>query len=303
MSHRSAVTAIVVTFESAGVLPACLDALQRNGVGVVVVDNASRDGSADIAAAAGAFVVRNRRNQGFGRANNQGAMAATTPFLLILNPDVVLAADCVSQLLAAAERYPDGAIFAPRLTEPDGRVFFQARSLLAPAHLNRGAKARVTPEGDACAPFLSGACMLVRREHFLAHGGFDPNIFLFYEDDDLCRRLGQEGALIHVDAARAGHLRGGSSAPARGRRFTTRWHMAWSHGYMAAKWGLPNPAISGFVSNIFKTIGYRLLLRPEMVERHWGSAIGYLAWLRGRSALARQGLAAGQPGLDGGEDG
>jgi N-acetylglucosaminyl-diphospho-decaprenol L-rhamnosyltransferase len=303
MSHRSAVTAIIVTFDSASVLPACLDALQRNGVGVVVVDNASLDDSVGIAASAGAFVVRNQQNQGYGRANNQGVMAATTPWVLIINPDVVLAGDCVPALLGAAERYGDGVVFAPRVTEPDGRVFFQAQSLLAPRHLNRAKKAMVTPEGDVCAPFLSGACMMVRREAFLAHGGFDPNIFLFYEDDDLCRRLGEVGGLIHVDAARAGHIRGASSAPKKGRRFTARWHMAWSHGYMSAKWGLANPAISGFFLNVLKTFGYRLLLKPEMVERHWGSAIGYLAWLRGRSALRRQGLEPGQPGIGGGPHG
>ncbi len=303
MSHRSAVTAVVVTFESASVLPACLDALQRNGVGVVVVDNASLDDSAGIASGAGAFVLRNRQNQGYGRANNQGVMAATTPWVLIVNPDVVLAGDCVARLLEAAERYPDAAILAPRITEPDGRVFFQARSLLAPAHLNRAKKGAATPEGDACAPFLSGACFMVRRELFLTHGGFDPEIFLFYEDDDLCRRLGTEGGLIHVDAARAGHLRGQSSAPKKGGRFTTRWHLAWSHCHVARKWGLPSPAVSGLLLNLLKTIGYRFLLKPEMVERHWGSAIGYLAWLRGRSALARQGLAAGQPGLEGARDG
>jgi GT2 family glycosyltransferase len=290
MSHRSAVTAIVVSFESAGVLPACLQALERNGVGVVVVDNASLDDSAGISEATGAYVIRNQLNQGFGRANNQGVTAATTPWVLILNPDVVLSGDCVSELLKAAERYRDGAIFAPRLVEPDGRVFFQAQSLLSPPHLNRARKGAATPEGDVCAPFLSGACLMVRRELFLAHGGFDPDIFLFYEDDDLCRRLGQEGGLIHVDAARAGHLRGGSSAPKKGRRFTTRWHMAWSHCHVAAKWGLPSPAIGGFLSNLFKTLGYRLLLKPDMVERHWGSAIGYLAFMRGRSALARQGI-------------
>jgi hypothetical protein len=79
--------------------------------------------------------------------------------------------------------------------------------------------------------------------------------------------------------------------------------MAWSHGYMSAKWGLPSPAVGGFFSNLFKTIGYRLLLKPDMVERHWGSAIGYLAWMRGRSALTRQGLTPGQPGVDGGANG
>lgn len=292
---RASTTAIVVAYDSAAVLPSCLDAIERNGIGVVVVDNASLDGSAEIAARAGAHVIRNSQNQGYGRANNQGVLAATTPFVLIVNPDLMLSRDAVSKLLAAAGRYPDGVIFAPRITEPDGRVFFQAQSLLSPRHLNRAKKDAVTPSGDACAPFLSGACMMIRRDAFMVAGGFDPNIFLFYEDDDLCRRLGQMGGLIHVDEARAAHQRGGSTAPAKGRRFTARWHLAWSHCYIAKKWGLPSPALSGFLLNMLKTFGYRLLLKPDMVERQWGTTIGYLAWMRGRSALTRQGLDPKQP--------
>jgi N-acetylglucosaminyl-diphospho-decaprenol L-rhamnosyltransferase len=284
------ITAIVVAYDSAALLPSCLDALARNGVAAVVVDNASLDGSADIAAREGAFVIRNDVNQGYGRANNQGVAAATTSFVLIVNPDLLLAGDAVGKLLDAAKSYPDAVMFAPRITEPDGRVFFQAQSLLAPPHWNRGRKDRVVPEGDACAPFLSGACLMVRREAYLAAGGFDPEIFLFYEDDDLCRRFGDIGALVHVDAARAVHQRGGSTAAAKGRRFTTRWHMAWSHAYVAAKWGRGRPALAGCTLNILKAFGYRLLLKPDMVERHWGSAIGYLAFMRGRRALERQGL-------------
>ncbi len=95
-------------------------------------------------------------------------------------------------LLAAAEAYPDAGLFAPRIVEPDGRFFFQPRSLLAPYLTNPGGKLH-PPEADACAPFLSGACLMVRRDLFLALGGFDPNIFLFYEDDDLCRRIADGG--------------------------------------------------------------------------------------------------------------
>ena len=58
------------------------------------------------------------------------------------------------------------------------------------------------PEGDVCAPFFSGACFLVRRDLFLRLGGFDENIFLFYEDDDLCRRIADGGlSLVYVPQA------------------------------------------------------------------------------------------------------
>jgi N-acetylglucosaminyl-diphospho-decaprenol L-rhamnosyltransferase len=284
------VTAIVVAYDSAAVLPDCLTALERQGAGIIVVDNASLDTSVQVAQSHGAFIIRNAANEGYGRANNQGVSAATTPFVLICNPDLVLDGGALKALLAAAERYPDAAMLAPRIIETTGRVFFQRWSILSPAYLNK-AKGDVTPQGDACAPFLSGACLLIRREVFNALGGFDPNIFLFYEDDDLCHRMLAAGhSLVHVHEARAVHGRGASTAPKKGRRFTARWHLAWSHAYISAKYGRRSPALWGFVKNTVQTIGWRLWLRPDKVERHWGSAIGYMAWMRGRSALKRQGL-------------
>ena len=234
----AAITAIVVSYDSAEVLPACLDALAGEGVPAIVVDNASGDESRTIAEQRGARVIANARNEGYGRGNNIGIAAAETPFVLIVNPDLELGAGAAAALLAAAERYPDAGMLAPRIVEPSGRIFLQPRSLLSPDHLNRSG-AMVVPEGDACLPFLSGACLLIRRELFMALGGFDPAIFLFYEDDDLCRRMRDAGhSLIHVHEAEARHGRGRSSTPSPQRRFKARWHLAWSERYIARKYGL-----------------------------------------------------------------
>ncbi len=291
MSPSSAdVTAIVVSFDSAQVLPACLSALAGEGIEAIVVDNASGDASVEIAERHGARVLRNARNEGYGRANNRGARAAATPFILIVNPDLEVQPGAVAALLAAAEAYPDAAAFAPRLVEPSGRVFLQPRSLLSPDHLNQAVRLTL-PEGDACLPFLSGACLLLRREVFLGLGGFDPAIFLFYEDDDLCRRLREAGhALVHVEGAAARHGRGKSSAPSPQRRFTARWHLAWSEHHVARKWGLPVPGRVKTIENAAKAIGYGLILRQDKMYAHAGSVAGALAARAGRSALSRQGL-------------
>lgn len=288
---RDRVTAIVVSHDSAEVLPACLDALAGEGVPAIVVDNASSDATAQIAKARGAAVIANARNEGYGRANNIGVAACGTPFILIVNPDLVLETGAVAALLAAAELYPDAGMLAPRIVEPSGRVFVQPRSLLSPSHLNQ-ARAAVVPGGDACLPFLSGACLLIRREWFLVLGGFDPAIFLFYEDDDLCRRMRDAGhALVHVHAAQVRHARGRSSKPDPARRFRARWHLAWSHFYIAAKYGLPAPSPWRIVENGAKAVGYGLILNRDKMSAHAGSVAGALAWRRGVTALQRQGLA------------
>jgi N-acetylglucosaminyl-diphospho-decaprenol L-rhamnosyltransferase len=289
-SSASRVTAIVVAHDSADVLPACLAALAADGVAVLVVDNASRDGSADLAKRHGAGVLRLPRNEGYGRANDAGIRAATTEFVLVCNPDAVPDRGAIAALVAAAERYPDAGLLAPRIVEPDGRFFFQPRSLLAPYLTNPGGKLSL-PEGDCCAPFLSGACFLMRRQHYLSVGGFDPEIFLFYEDDDLCRRVADAGhALVHVHDAIVRHARGESSAPEPGRVFRSRWHQAWSRAHVSRKYGLPNPAPAMWALNALRTALSAPTLRRSLIERYGGSAAGAWAFMRGRSALQQQGL-------------
>lgn len=286
----AAITAIVVSYDSAEVLPACLNALAGEGVPAIVVDNASSDDSRAIAEAKGARVIANARNEGYGRANNIGVAAAETPYVLIVNPDLELGRGAAAALLAAAELYPDAGVLAPRIVEPSGRIFLQPRSLLSPAHLNRSGTMTI-PEGDACLPFLSGACLLIRRNLFVSLGGFDPAIFLFYEDDDLCRRMRDAGhALIHVHGAEARHGRGRSTAPSPQRRFKARWHLAWSEHYIARKYGLAGPGPVRMLENIGKAAGYGLLLKREKMFAHAGSAAGARAWRRGETALAHEGL-------------
>lgn len=288
----NAITAIVVSHDSAEVLPACLAALAGEGVPTIVVDNASGDDSRVVAAQRGARVIANARNEGYGRGNNIGIAAAATPYVLVVNPDLELRPGAAAALLEAAGRYPDAGMLAPRIVEPSGRLFLQPRSLLSPSHLNRS-RTMAAPEGDACLPFLSGACLLIRRELFLALGGFDPAIFLFYEDDDLCRRMRDAGqALVHGHARPRPHGRGRSSTPSPQRRFKTRWHLAWSERYVARKYGLPQPSPVRTLENLAKALGYGLILRREKMFAHAGSAAGALAWGRGETALAREGLTA-----------
>ena len=294
LQHAGEVVGIVVSHDSAAVLPSCLSALTANGVPALVVDNASRDGSRDVARRLGAQVIRNALNQGYGRANNLGAGASDAAFILVLNPDVVLEEGAVAALLEAVGRYPDAGLLAPRIVEPDGRVFLQPRSLLSP-YLPNPAGRPLVPEGDCCVPFLSGACLLIRRDLFIALGGFDDSIFLFYEDDDLCRRVADAGhALVHVDRALARHVRGGSSSPRPGRAFRSRWHLAWSRAYVSAKYDLPRPAPRIFVVNAAKAILALFTFRRPVIERYAGSAAGALAFMLGRTALRREGL-SGQP--------
>ena len=284
------ITAVIVAYNSAEVLPRCLDSLASQGVASIVVDNASSDDTAAVARAAGASILRNDRNEGFGRAANLGVGHADSAFVLLVNPDIEMEQGSVAELLEAAGRYPDAALVAPRLIEGDGRVFFQPRSFLAGFLTNEKGR-RWMPEGDCCLPFLSGAALLIRISAWRALGGFDPAIFLFYEDDDLCRRFSDAGwSLVHADAARARHARGGSNAPSLENTYRRRWHLAWSRGYVASKYGMKPGMLGMLAVNAAKWLGASLLGRAERRARYGGSLGGAYAWLTGASALSKEGL-------------
>lgn len=290
MSAAARVTVVVTAWESAAVLPACLAALPPD-VAVVVVDNASTDETAAVAEAAGARVLRNAFNEGFGRGMNRGAAEASTEFLFLLNPDAVCEPGALDALVAAADARPDVVAFGPRLVEHDGRVFWKSWSLLARDAGPEPTGREVPPDADAETPFLSGAALFVRRSAFEAIGGFDPEIFLFFEDDDLCRRLGDAGGrLLWVKDAVVRHARGGSSAPAPGRAYRARWHLSWSRAYVARKWGLPDPSLSVVVRNAPKAWLASLFGDGRRRERYAGSADGALAWREGVRAIEHERL-------------
>jgi GT2 family glycosyltransferase len=210
--------------------------------------------------------------------------------VLICNPDLLVGRGAIAALLDAAELFPEAGLLAPLVIEPDGRRFVPARSLLSPDHLNQAGKALV-PEGPASIPFVSGACFLIEKALFDTVGGFDPDIFLFYEDDDLCRRLMDLGrAPLLVPAATAVHQRGASSAPVLGQRFRTRWHGAWSEAHVRAKYGLPPPSPVKLWWNRIRAWLNAALLRKSDHERYAGSVAGAYAYQRGETALAREGL-------------
>jgi GT2 family glycosyltransferase len=199
---------VVVTYESAADLPACLGALPAEA-SVVVVDNASGDRSAELAEEHGALVVRNLRNRGFAAAANQGAALGRADRILFLNPDAVIDAP---RLFAVG----------PSLRRPDGmeqRAWWPFPSPTATwveaLGLHRLRPAQAGAYGAV--PFVVGACLLVRRQRFEALGGFDERFWLYGEEADLCYRAWARGWHVrHVADATAHHV-GGASGHAIGR--------------------------------------------------------------------------------------
>ncbi len=273
--HQSgSIAAIIVTYESGNVLTDCLESLRGKTDAIIVVDNNSTDSTSRLAKDGGADVIQLATNVGFGVANNLGARQAKTDWLLFINPDARLMDDAINRLLDAAQLYPDAGLFGPRIIDSDGKVFFQARSLLS-SYLHNPKGILHPPSGDCCTPFISGACILVRRDFFLQIGGFDPKIFLFYEDDDLCRRVSDLGkAIIFVDEAVVHHQRGQSTRSSLRNVFLIRAHMAWSRGYVSEKYGIRFDYLGTLIVSGLKWAFAALTLNQARMARHGGTWIG-----------------------------
>lgn len=275
-------TAIIVSYNSAAVLPSCIKALKREGIPIVVVDNQSADESVELARSEGVTVIINPKNIGFGAAMNEGVRTADSDYCLLINPDATVSPGAVQALLDTAQTHPDAVIVTPKLIEPDGREFFQPRSYLA-GFLPNPKSVLHLPEAEVCVPFVSGACMLVKRDVFLTLGGFDERLFLFYEDDDLCRRVSDAGySIIYAPNAVVHHARGKSGKQTARAIYIIRYHQAWSKCYAAHKYGLPSPALQLLFLQAGKWLVALLCMNPRKMQRHAGSVAGAWDFMRGK---------------------
>jgi GT2 family glycosyltransferase len=185
---------LVVTYESASALDALLPALGRelqDEDELVVVDNASRDGSADAARAAGAHVIANADNRGFAAACNQAAAAASGDLLLLLNPDSI-----PQPGFRAAIAGPFGGAWAAWMgLVMDGAAINTSGGVV---HFTGIAWAGHAAPARREVGFLSGACLAIPRATWDELGGFSPAYFMYHEDVDLSLRLRLRGARIGV---------------------------------------------------------------------------------------------------------
>lgn len=211
-------TAIVVTYNSAAWIRACLASLA--GIRTIVVDNASHDESVSIARAEfpGVQVIQRASNGGFAVAVNEGCRAAPDDDVLLVNPDLVVPQGCIDLLRVYLEAHPAVGIVAPHLVYPDGspqasiRTFPSPLTMLArrsPLGRTRiGTRVlrkhlRVDDPPAVAGPvhWALGAAMLVRREAIRDVGGLDERIFLYGEDVDWCVRMWQAGWEVHAEPA------------------------------------------------------------------------------------------------------
>ena len=225
------VSIIIVSYNTKTYIKGALESINDNLKDllyeVIIVDNASSDGSAEFIKThfPWAKVIENEENLGFAKACNQGVRISKGKYILLLNPDTVILKDSIPTMIKFMENNPMAGACGLRLLNPDLTpeprwlnynfpprwfLFPLIRSLIGKRfkkNINRTDSSEEIKEVD----WVSGACMLIKREIYNESGGFDESYFMFFEEPDLCWRLKKRGYRVFLlNNVTAIHYGGGS---------------------------------------------------------------------------------------------
>jgi GT2 family glycosyltransferase len=240
---------VVVSYNARADLERCLASLHDPPPSIrheiVVVDNASTDGSADAARQwPSVRVIAEPSNRGFAAANNVGIRATTGVNVLLLNSDTIVPAGAIDTLVGVLRDHPDVSVVGPRLVDREKRAELSFGPMLSP--VSEWRQKRLVHGNDRrdpaasrdvermtrkeCLPdWVSGACLLVRRTEAEAVGLLDERYFMYTEDVDFCAAVRTRGGrVLFTPSVEVMHLRGRSAAtaPAATRAAYRRSHLA-----------------------------------------------------------------------------
>jgi GT2 family glycosyltransferase len=288
---------IVVTYNSRDLTLACAASVlaeqgrSRAEIELVIVDNASTDGTADALreGAPEARILVQPANLGFAGGNNVGLAAAGGRYLMLLNSDTEVCAGALDTLVAFMEAHPEAGACGPMLLNPDGSLQPTGRDLPTLGSLlldttrlyrlwRRDLYAQRGRDYDEVAVVgeLAAAALVVRRSVYAQVGGLDTRFFFYYEDIDWCKRIGDAGYRIYyVPGAQVVHQWQGTSRTVstltyRAGQDSVRYYFRKHHGPLAA-WAVQAMLIGKEAALLLASALRRrqsgVLLHREMLRR------------------------------------
>lgn len=290
------VSIVTVTFNGREFVRRCLTSIFEHTQGVtfevVVVDNASKDGTPEMVA--GAFpqvrLVRNARNAGFAAGVNQGIRLAQGQALLILNPDAMLLDNALPKMLAYLREHEDIGVLGPKLLDENGTLQLSCRAFpnYGVALFNRySLLTRLVPNNPfsrrylmtafdhnstADVDWISAACWLLPRRTIERVGLLDEGYFWSIEDVDYCQRVHRAGLrVVYFPRVAVRHHIGVSSAAAPGRAVIARHRGMWRYyrRYLRPANALAGVVMDGLVGAGIGTRCGAQLLANAVRRRLW----------------------------------
>lgn len=248
------VSVVIVSYNGRELLRRCLASLYRHTQGiefeVIVVDNASQDGTPEMVMAEfpHATLVRRSDNAGFAYGANQGMATARGRALLLLNPDTELTEETLPPMLAYLRQHPDVGILAPKLVDADGSLQLSCRAFpnFSTGLFNRYSLfTRLLPKNRFSARYLmtnfdhgaisdvdwaSAACWLLPRLTYEKVGPLDEGYFWSIEDVDYCQRVHRAGLrVVYFPEVTVRHYIGGSATSLPSRSIVERHRGMWRY--------------------------------------------------------------------------
>ena len=242
----------ILTLNSRDYLRACLDSIREfppeGEYEILVADNGSYDSTVTMLEQEypEVQIIRNERNLGFTKPNNQMLRLAKGKFFLVLNPDTKLIEDCFNPQLKYLHDHPDVGVSIPKVLNADGSFQQQSRrgearplevigyftklgKLFPHSKALNGYLMSWLPEDEiAEVKAVSGSCMFIRRETWEQVGGFDENFFAYQEDSDYCLRAREKGwQVMYVPLSRIIHYAGMGGSKAQPVHSIYQWHRSY----------------------------------------------------------------------------
>ena len=249
------ITFIIVSFKSEKIIDDCLKSLPKNSKIIVIENSNNYNLKKSLELKYDNIEVLISENNGMGASNNLGILKSETKFAYVLNPDVKFKKDTFENLIAAAIKITDFAILTPINSDikfPNFKILKKNKNI---------------NDSIISVDSIDGFSMLINKEKFINQKFFDENIFLYLENDDLCKRVKKSGQKIFVIKNSIIDHKGSSSSSIKNDpefEYLRNWHWMWSKYYYNKKHhGILIALIKIFfnlVSAIFKYVFYSLTL-------------------------------------------
>lgn len=263
----------------------------RNNINIIVVDNASEDGTVEVvkkistSSIAKIKIIANNTNEGFARANNKALRCVDTQHALLLNPDCKIEFDDIEKLIRKSNQFEEIAICSGTLTDKNGN---REKS----PFVKKPNKAMACQEIDD-SKFISGCCMLIKMKLIEKIGLFDEGFFLYCEDNELCKRTLRNNYKLGICSdVEIFHKSQSSCEISQGVNLSILSHkIGWSKCYytekthfkLAAQLRAIRDIARFYINNIFFSNNERDKLRKK------ASLVGCLNYLKGKRAFTKDG--------------
>lgn len=280
-------TIVILTYNSAHIVASCLKSINFSKYKVLVVDNASSDGTVAVVKKnfPQAEVIICNKNKGYGRGNNVGLNQVNTEFALVLNPDATISENDIELVLQEMRKYGNVALAGPLVLDSGEKAADKLVLLLD--EKNRFLRKE---NANYFTKFLVGAVLFLKMPLMKKIGFFEEEIFLYYEDNAICDKsiaAGYENIL--VSNAVANHNGGTSTISTPRISYKKNWHLIWSklywkkkrHGIFRAK----RSALKYLAIYLLKTLFYGVTFNLEKLRHNLGSFCGAFSFFIGLRAF------------------